>query len=268
MFLIDKLWSLLGDYYPFSPPICPFDQGESQVKELFQKHDYQQIFEGSIPGTQRLSVGGYVSVLALTRAPQVVLKIADRTVKVYKSYYVHSVIKRDQESNALELRAKVAERFREIIQKNGLNLLYVPKKRVVEVLPGVKGVLAEKLKLTDYNQTVAYISKLSEDVQKLYASQLVRFIVLSGYQDVDVRNIAFTPNGELALFDTEPYGVTQEKVSDLVWRGLQNFRDYIPFSQEVKKEVLESDVPEKYRNFLAVKVGVPGYLQKLVSARN
>lgn len=264
MFLIDKLWSLVWASYP----ICPFDQGEEQVKELFQKHDYQEIFDGSVPSIKKLSIGGYVSVLSLEGAPNVVLKIEDRRVKVCKSYYVHSIIKRDQERNALELRAKVAERFREIIQKNGLNLLYVPKKRVVEVLPGVKGVLAEKLTLTNYNQTQAYISQLSEEVQKLYASQLVQFIVLSGYQDVDVRNIAFTPNGELAIFDTEPYGVTKEKVSDLVWTGLQNFKNYMPFSQNVKKELLASEVvPERYRSFLAIKIEVPAQYQKLLSAR-
>jgi len=267
MFLVDRLWSLLADYTP-SPPVCPFDQGEAQVKELFQKYKYQEIFKGSVPGVTRLNVAGPVAVLALEEAPQVVLKIEGLKNKLIKSYYVNYFERRSQETNALELRAQVADKLRKIIQEQNLYLLEVPKKRVIEVLPGIKGILAQRMTLTNPERTRTYISRLSEEDQALYASQLVQCIVVSGYQDIDERNIAFTPNGKLALFDTEPQGMTKEKVSALVWRALQNFKDFTPFSKEVKSKVLQSAiVPEKYRQFFEVKRAIPAHVQKHLCSR-
>ena len=45
MFLIDKLWSLVWASYP----ICPFDQGEEQVKE-FRATEIGQFTCGKLSG--------------------------------------------------------------------------------------------------------------------------------------------------------------------------------------------------------------------------
>lgn len=118
------------------------------------------------------------------------------------------------------LRFTMAERFASIAKEENLTLV-IPKKRLV-AYPNTKGVtditrkyftLSEKLDILSVKETGDKIGQLKDEEQRELAKKISRFIQKSGWVDPAPRNLRFTPDGKLAIVDTEPFSLLRAKRS-------------------------------------------------------
>lgn len=104
-------------------------------------------------------------------------------------------------------RVTVAEHMRELIVKNNLHHVVVPHKWLYHI-PGTKNdlcdtnyvVVAERLELLSQQECKPLwlcLSKEAEDEMRLIIKE-------TGFDDVRLANLFFTPEGKVAFIDTEP----------------------------------------------------------------
>jgi len=72
-------------------------------------------------------------------------------------------------------------------------------------------VIAEKMEVLSIQQTYESIRSMSTAQQTLLAYRLGRLIQLSGFLDASMSNIRLTPEGAIAIIDTEPAGFLKER---------------------------------------------------------
>lgn len=114
-------------------------------------------------------------------------------------------------------RIPMKERIRKIAELEDIPLL-VPKKFYAKIPFCNKEnplentfVIAEKLDVLSTQDTLKMIKSMSTSQQSLLAYRIGRLIQLSGFLDASLNNIRLTPNGEIAIIDTEPAGFLKER---------------------------------------------------------
>ena len=114
-------------------------------------------------------------------------------------------------------RIPMKERIRKIAETEGIPLI-VPRKFYAKIPFCNKEnplentfVVAEKLNVLSVQDTFKMIKAMSTSQQSLLAYRIGRLIQLSGFLDASLNNIRLTPEGEIAIIDTEPAGFLKER---------------------------------------------------------
>ncbi|HSX37428.1 MAG TPA: hypothetical protein VLE95_01185 [Chlamydiales bacterium] len=128
--------------------------------------------------------------------------------------------------NTIE-RVSMAHTLREIIEKEHLDCLYVPQKKLAH-FPGAPDdmkdgnylVMAEKLDLTNPKDPIFMENMKREEGERLL-SQLYTLMERSGYADGHRWNFAFIKSGphseKLAIYDTDPLVVFRDRFNERDW---------------------------------------------------
>lgn len=104
---------------------------------------------------------------------------------------------------------KTVEEARSVVQKEGLDLLYIPKVKVIQLEK--KYFIAQErvsLAVDDYHEQKGIYERhwsdpdLNAYMKKLF-TQLITFIVKTKFSDVKYDNIPFTEDARIALFDLD-----------------------------------------------------------------
>ena len=68
-------------------------------------------------------------------------------------------------------------------------------------------VICQKLDILSAGETIEHIKRMDETNQQRVAKQISTIVQKAGFVDASFHNIRFTPEGKLALIDTEPAGL-------------------------------------------------------------
>lgn len=223
---MEMLKTTLCYYFPILEALRE-PQVVRELNHLFKFHE-------KIPAElHRINLTGEVAVLEWCQHPHYVIKIIDAEAFKTITYYHVRDGRFPVEEDSLELRVKVADQMRKIIQQEGLDCLHVPQKWKFS-----HGVVAEKLDLLSWGETEKKIKTLPIQKQKALLSQIWKLVYLTGHQDL-CRNFLLMKDGRIAFYDTEPYGVTLEKVENLRPQAMRSFLSAPFFSEKLKLEVIQ-----------------------------
>jgi len=114
-------------------------------------------------------------------------------------------------------RALMAERLMSFIDAQGLDRLYVPKKRISPISQkpdAEKVILAEKLDLMSKTEGLDYLNQLPQEEREEIYCQFFTLVFHNGCSDLFFGgNVTFIKSGEhqgkLAIIDTEPLGLDE-----------------------------------------------------------
>ncbi len=120
------------------------------------------------------------------------------------------------------LRIAMANRIAKIAKEAEIEVV-LPKKRLVSYAdsdaiasPTEKYcIICEKLDVLSFEQTVQAIKNLNIEAQKELARKITTIVEKAGLVDASFHNIRLTPEGKVAVIDTEPMGLMVMKKSGL-----------------------------------------------------
>lgn len=139
------------------------------------------------------------------------------------------------------LRVVMNQRMREIIQKNGLDII-IPQEYAIpyrnpsntEDVSQNYFILSQKLNILSIDDTIDLLHAKSKQKQVQIAKKICEFIQKTGFTDANFCNIRMTIDGKFAVIDTEPSGLLKDiserdKTGDSVEKctrlGLCHLRD-------------------------------------------
>ncbi len=116
------------------------------------------------------------------------------------------------------LRIAMVERIKQIAEECNIEVV-IPKKKLVEYanLEGVTEptrrycVICEKIEVLSVEDTVEAIKAMKADQQRETARKIATLVKKVGFVDASFHNIRLTPNGKIAVIDTEPAGLLMVK---------------------------------------------------------
>lgn len=224
---MEAVKSKLCYYFPFLESL----RTPLVVQEL--NHLFNAVHRGLPSELNRINVIGDVAVLEWDKHPNYVIKVeVPTTVKTFTYYYTRKN-RFPVEEDSLQLRVKMSYQMRKIIWEENLDRLYVPKKWTFSY-----GVVAEKLDILSWDETDRKIKAMTSDGQRALITQIWKLIYLTGNQDLP-RNFRIMRNGQVAFYDTEPYGMTLKKIEELRPQATANFLRETFFDYRLKLEVIQ-----------------------------
>ena len=232
---METLKTTLCYYFPILETLRGSQAEPQVVREL---NDLFNSSHQRIPSElNQMNTTGRIGVFEWQRYPRYVIKV--EVPGGFKTFAYYQ-IKRERfrvEENSLELRVKVADQMRKLIEEENLDRLYVPKKWNFS-----HGVVAEKLDLLSWDETDRRIKGMPLEEQKALVSQIWKIVYLLGHQDL---NLLMLSDGRMAVYDTEPCGITLEKVESLRPQAMMNFINGSFFTEKLKLEVIQDFFKEE-----------------------
>jgi hypothetical protein len=162
-------------------------------------------------------LSGWIIKSGAARVPKEQLLIGPRNDKNEMAFPI-------QEESLL--RIEMANRIQKVAQEANIDVI-IPKKKLVAYanLDGVTEpnmkycVICEKINILNAEDTVQAIKDMGAERQREIARKISTIVKNAGLVDASFDNIRLTPDGKLALIDTEPVGLMVAKKPGL-WNKL------------------------------------------------
>jgi hypothetical protein len=196
----------------FSEPLTFDFPTIRQKNKILQNHGFRILAKKTNPYTR--SNEPFYSVLEHPQLPGWVIKLGTRRIPKDQltkgpTNLINEMAQFSKDDSLL--RIAMANRIRDIAMKENIELI-VPGKKFVHFAAADKPsrsyfIVSEKLPLLSAQDTFLAIQKMTDQQQSELAHKLVTLIQKAGVVDATLSNFRLTPQGKLAIIDTEPAGL-------------------------------------------------------------
>jgi hypothetical protein len=218
-------------------PFSSLDNIDPMVKEI-KRQGFKCLAEKEMAETQGYEISDFFSVLEHEKLDGWLIKSGGP--RFDKNYYSDTTCCNSRLEKALFssddplLRVEMAERIRKKAKELNIDIK-IPKKILVpykdiesEKDPSEKYfVLVEKVDIMPRYKTIKKIAKMSCEEREKFGRDLIKIVKICGIADANFRNIGFTKDGKLCIFDTEPLNLLKRKKGNAAKRQ--------PFQNSVEK---------------------------------